>query len=299
MAGNWINDSLKNVCNRIARIKGVLVSEVTDIGSIRVVLEGMNRDLRIDILDIGKRSMLPVHVFYQMPDGNIIGESKPKTEWVQDYYKTLDVPGFAMQTSTAPPEEVAAEPKGALKLRRVRSATRGRPVVAWRLGDSEIRAGATLKFSKEAALQGSMGKTITVRNGAKATVNELSSRRPIAFVTIGDFNGIELPIHMMGSFYDVDKAIKKESIDEAKKAKSKSKLTPEFAKIMLAVGMGDPGNSPLGFGRAPGADNTPSDQPFDKDSWMVNRGAGGSADLDDDINTKEYEEVVESEDLEL
>lgn len=291
MAEQWKNDSLINVCKKIARMQGVIMAEVTDIGSIKVVIEGMDRELRSGILDIGKRSMLPVQVFYRMPDMTVVAEDKPQREWVDDYYKTLDVPGFAQGASGPPPEEVAKEIKGALKLRRVRSVTRGRPVVAWRLGDSELRSGAKLKFSKETALQWSMGKTLTVRPGATATVNELSSRRPIAFVTIGDYNGIELPIHMMGHFYDVDKVKPKtEAIAEAKK----SAMPSAFKKIMQVVGMGDVDSD---WGRDPKKDNVSVNQPFDKDSWMTRD--GGKDSLDDDIKTNEYEEVVESSELEI
>lgn len=235
----WQNDSLEYVRNRIARMARVESAEITDIGAIKVVLSGgIDRALREDVLEVARRAMLPVHVFYRMPDGKVVGEEVAKTEWVGDYYKDLNVPGFGGSAnsapSSAPPEEVAAEPKGALKLRRVRAGTRGRPVVAWRLGQDELRVGTKVKFSKEAALQWSMGRTLNVRPGATAEVVQLASRRPIVFVKIGDhYNDVELPVHMLGHIFTTEKKLK-ESVDEAKR----KKISPEFDRLMNAIGWG-------------------------------------------------------------
>lgn len=268
--------------DRISLMAGVITSEVTDLGVIKVVVEGQDRELRSRILDLGKRAMLPIHVFYKMPDGAIVGEHN---EWVQDYYKPIHVQGFAGSAVEAPPEEVAKEVKGALKLRRVRSKRRGRPVVAWRLGDQELRAGSSVKFSKETALQWNMGKTLTVKPGATATVGELSTRRPIVFVKIGEYDGVELPVHMMNHSYTVN-GVKLESIDEVKK-KVKAGPPDHTDDTMMPSQINRLMNA-IGFGRNPDFDNVPVNQPFDKDGWIVR----AKDTIDDDV---EEEEVSFSE----
>lgn len=266
----WQNGSLEHVRSKIARMEKVESAEITDIGAIKVIIKGgIDRAIREDILEVGKRAVLPVQVFYRMADGSVVGESKAKTEWVNDYYKNVNVPGFGgsagAKPSEAPPEEVAAEPKGALKLRRVRASTRGRPVVAWRLGEEEVRVGTKIKFNKEAALQWSMGRTLNVRPGATAEVVQLASRRPMMFVKIGDSHtDVELPVHMMGHVFTTQKQVK-ESVDEAKK---KSKLGGDFNRLMGAIGWGRdqdqdevPGNSPAFVDRF-----TMRDQEFEEDA---------------------------------
>lgn len=264
----WRNGALEHVRNKIARMDKVESAEITDVGAIKVIIKGgIDRALREDILEVGKRAVLPVQVFYRMPDGSVVGEAK--TEWVGDYYKNVNIPGFggSAQPSEpeAPPEEVAAEPKGALKLKRVRSSSRGRPVVAWRIGDNELRVGTKVKFSKEAALQWSMGRTLNVRPGATAEVVSLASRRPLVFVKIGDnYTDVELPVHMMGHVFTTERKLK-ESLDEGKKFKIK--YGQDFNRLMTAIGWGrdhdkdeTPGNSPAFIDRY-----VARDQEFEED----------------------------------
>lgn len=276
------------VARMVSHMKGVESAEVTDYGTVQVVIAGgINRALREDILSIGKDTFIPIQVFYRMPDGRAIGEETKdhkRVEWIDDFYAPLHVPGFLGTNSEAPPEEVSKDPKGALKLRRVRASTRGKPVVAWRYGSSEVRAGSKIKFDKEAALQWTMGRTLSVRSGASAHVNELSSRRPIAFIRIGDYDNVELPIHMLGHFFSVmPNDAKKESLGEAKKTKAKDivDLSPEFGRIMNAVG--------IGWGRDPAKDNVPVNQPFDHDQWI----ARSKDVIDDDVELEEDEFTFE------
>src|SRR4051812_35996388 len=138
------------VAQLISRIRGVESADATDYGTVQAVISGgINRSLREQILDVGRDTFVPIQVFYRMPDGRVIGEDSTdakKVEWVDDFYSTLHVPGFLGTDSSAPPEEVSKDPKGALKLRRVRASTRGKPVVAWRYGNAEVRAGSQIKF---------------------------------------------------------------------------------------------------------------------------------------------------------
>ena len=252
----WRNSSLEHVCDKISRLSKVESAEVTDIGTIKVIIHGMDRSLREDILNIGKNAMLAIQVFYKMPDGNVVGE---QNEWVGDYYKPLHVPGFAGSPKEAPPDEVASKPDGAQKLKRIRAKTRGRPVVGWRLGDNELRVGTKVKFSREAALQWSLGRTLTVRPGATAEVSELSSRRPIAFIKIGgDYSDVELPIHMMGQVFQAVMPAKMESVDEVKKTKPKS----EFNRLMMAIG----------WGRDPDEPQPSDNNPVFRDRWKLRDG---------------------------
>lgn len=265
-------------------------AEITDVGAIKVIIKGgIDRALREDVLEVGRRAMLPVHVFYRMDDGEVVGENIQQSEWVGDYYKSIHVPGFGGSAgstqSDAPPEEVAVEPKGALKLRRVRATTRGRPVVAWRLGQDEVRIGTKLKFNKEAALQWSMDRTLNVRPGATAQVTQLSSRRPIVFVKIGDsYDDIELPVHMMGHVFTTQKSTK-ESMAEAK---VKIRISPDFDRLMTSIGWGrDPdkdevqGNSPMFKDK-----NVARDQEFEEDADCDDQ------DDDDDDEKKSTQKIL-------
>ncbi len=276
----------RHVRNKIAAHAGVESVNISDVGGLEVVLGGgVNRPLREAILDMARNAMIPVSVSYRMPSGQMFEESKesPTQEWVADYYTPLKIPGFAGEPVEAPPEEVAAEPKGALKLSRIRSKTRGRPVVAWRIGGQEVRAGTQVKFAKEACLQWTMGRTITIKPGASANVSELSSRRPIAFIKVGEYDQVELPIHMLGHAYNVDQ-VKVESVIEAKK----SKMSPELKKIMIQVGMG---GQAAGWDDQQGRRRNPDDV-----LTRLGTAPAGSAALDDDINT--YEETITAADLE-
>lgn len=269
--------SLNFVARKIAAISGVEFSQVSDNGVIEVVIAGINRHLREDVLEIAQRAMMPIMVGYRAPDGNVIGEKQAKNEWVEDYYKSIHVPGFATDTSEAPPEEVAAEPQGAQKLHRIRAKTRGRPVVAWRVGDDEIRAGSTIKFTKEACLQWTMGRTLTVKPGAKAKVSQLSSRRPIVFIQIGDYDGVELPVHTLGHLFSQDKPEKAKKKEESRQftESKQSAMSSEMSRIMMAVGLG----KQLGWGRPEGEDDVPENQPFNRDGWI----SKGDTDIQDDM----------------
>ena len=230
-----------HIKKKIESLKGVESVDVGEEGGLDVILEGgVNQPLRESVLDIGRRSMIPVRVAYRMSSGRVFEESKgSKTEWVDDYYSKIKVPGFLGEPREADPEEIASDPKGALKLLRVRSKTRGRPVVAWRHGDQELRAGTVIKFSRESCLQWTSGRTMTVKPGSIAKVSELSSRRPVAFIVIGDYDQIELPVHMLGHAYNVDKKTT-ESKEEEPKRSSRTMLSKEFKRIMNVVGLGNP-----------------------------------------------------------
>lgn len=291
--------ALDHVCRKILRLEGVESADITDLGAIYVVLSGglttETRNLREDILDIGRRAMLPIQVFYRLPDGNVVGEESEdlaKQEWVDDFYKPLIIPGFLGTTSEAPPEKVSKEVDGALMLRRVRASTRGQPVVAWRYGDQEVRAGSKIRFDKGTALQWTMGRSLSIRPGAMGTVSQLSSRRPIAFIQVGDYQNVELPVHMLGHFFTV--MPKTESIAEAKKKPDNGagefnhpdrtpdiEFAPEFNRLLNVVGFGKPAD----WGRDPDKDDVPVNEPFDRDNWIAR-----SKDTIDDH--KEYEEVV-------
>lgn len=286
--------AVAHVISRISSLRGIESTDLGKDGAINVVIAGgINRDLREEVLDIGRRAMLAVRVYYRMPDGNVIGESKPvietlygKSEWVEDYYKTVRVPGFAGDSSDAPPEEVAAEPKGSLKLRRIRAQTRGRPVVAWRVGDDEIRVGTKIKFEKEACLQWTSGRTLTIKPGAEAHIAELSTRRPIVFIRIGDYDSVELPVHTIGHLFTTVKANGKVK-SEAKEPKKKD-LPPEIHRILNAVGFGQP----VGWARDNDTDNVPANDPFFRDRWI----SRGVTTIDDDIETEDDQVLPDPDD---
>lgn len=234
--------------DKIARLGGIESVGVGKDGAINAIISGgIDRRLREEVLDIGRRAMVPVRVFYRMPDGNVIGED------VGDYYKTITIPGFATATSDAPPEEVAAEPKGALKLKRIRKNSRGRPVVGWKVGDKEIRRGTEIEFKNPASLQWTLGRTLTVKPGAKAVVADLASRRPLVYLTIGGYESVELPVHTLGHIFDLPKKPKNESKEHKQDNKSLGYMAPDIMKLVNAVGFG---SLPIGFGRA---DDLPSE----------------------------------------
>lgn len=222
------------VRDKISHLSGIESAEIGKMGEINVVIgAGVNRELRQEVLDIGSNSMLAVRVFYRMPDGRVIGESQ--LEGIEDYYKPVHVPGFLGEPVEAPPEEVAAEPKGALKLRRIRSKTRGRPVVGWKLGDREIRRGTDVKFKSATALQWTMGRTLNVKPGATAKVTGLATSQPMMYLNIGGYEGVECPIHAVDHVFDIESKAKgkKESIDS-----SIGYRMPELMRLINTVGMG-------------------------------------------------------------
>jgi hypothetical protein len=236
---------------KISRLEGVDSAEFGKSGELVVTLRGQNRTLREHVLDIGKRAMLPVRVFYKMPDGTCFGES------LEDYYTPIHVPGFVGDRVQAPPEEVASEKDGALKLKRIRSKKRGRPVLGWKYGDKEIRRGTKVTFKAPASLQWTMGRTMNVKKGANATVVDLATNRPIVYVAMGNYDGVELPVHAIGHVFEIS------ATAEEPKTKQESKmidatlgyLSPEMKRLVHAIG----------FGRDSGADEVPGNSPHSRD----------------------------------
>jgi hypothetical protein len=228
-----------------------------------------------------------------MPDGNVVGEDKKKlprtwNEWVDEFYEPVKVPGFFGTDSGAPPEKVVKDVAGSQLLTRVRASTRGKPVIAWRYDDMEVKRGSIIKFKKETSLQWTMGRMLSVKPGSMATVDELSSRRPIAFIRIGEFDNVELPIHMMSHFFDImpNYDVKKESKDDRNVKINKSKQAaaarqdPEMAKVIKNIGVGA-----IGWGRDPETDNVPGNQPFNRDQWIARSDDTIDDDIDVDLDT--------------
>lgn len=259
-----MHPSIKNsallgyVAERLRRMKGVAEATVVDDGCINVVLsKGIDRRLRQEALDVGKRAMVPVRVFYRMPDGRTIGEGQLTREAIEDYYTPIYVNGFAGCAPEAPADEVAGEKDGALKLKRIRSASRGRPVVGWRYGDKTVRRGSEIEFKQGCSLAWTMGRSMNVRKGAVGRITDLSTKRPVAYIALGDYEGIELPVHMLGTVFDISGS-KDQKVESKKKPEKKAPidsntgyLGPEFKRLIMAVG----------FGRVPGQDDTDRDSP--------------------------------------
>jgi hypothetical protein len=224
---------VQHVLDKISNLAGVLSADVGKIGEINVTLNGRNRDLREDILEIGKRAMLPIRVFYKLSDGTSIGEA------LEDYYKPLHVPGALGDTSLAPPEEVAAEPKGALKLKRLRGPGRGRPVVGWRYGEDEIRKGTNIKFKNDASLQWTMGRVLNVKPGASGKIIDLSTNKPMAYIQVGGYDSVELPIHSIGHIFDVQKKEKVKTESNEYVDNELGYKVPELRRLINVIGMGN------------------------------------------------------------
>lgn len=202
------------VQQRIRALTGLESVSLADDGAINVIISnGIDRKLREDVLEIGKRALVPVRVFYRMPDGRAIGEGQLRQEGIEDYYTPIHVPGFLGDKEVATPDEVATDVKGAEKLKRVRGVTRGRPVVAWKVGNASVRRGCEVAFKKAMSLQWTMGRTINVEKGVKGKVVDISSRRPIAYLEVGNYDGVELPIHMLGHAFELVTRPVKESSD--------------------------------------------------------------------------------------
>jgi hypothetical protein len=268
------------VAKKIARVPGVELSAIVRDGAIDVVLEGgYNRPLRAHVLNIGQRSMVPVRVYYRMPDGRAIGEGTAVREFeenglqneaIEDYYTRVHVAGFAGEPAKAPPDQVAGDAygtvdvkkdvdardsSGQLVLKRIRGKTRGRPVVGWAYGNHTLKKGCKVKFKKAASLQWTMGRTVAVKAGSYGTVTGLASKRPIAYLSMGGQGQIELPVHAVGHVYDVMVDPKLESARPFEEAKGASKpidnktgyKNSNLKRLVMAVG----------FGRTPSEDDTP------------------------------------------
>ena len=262
---SYTTPAVSHVAKKIARIEGVEQVGIARDGAIDAIIEGgYNRPLRAHILDVGRRAMVPVRVFYRMEDGRAIGESEAhqelQAEALEDYYTPIRVAGFAGEPATDPPEEIAGDSYGTvdvakktndrdsygqLKLQRIRGNGRGRPVIGWRYGSKELRQGSKVKFKNHACLQWTMGRTMKVKSGTQAMVKSLSSRRPLVYLSIGGHEQIELPVHAIGHVYDVMSDPKMESAQYSETPMS-SALSPELKRLVMTIG----------FGRVPGADDT-------------------------------------------
>lgn len=261
--------TVDHVAKKIARLPGVEASYIGRDGAIDVVLEkAFDRPLREHAIQIGMRAMIPVRVFYRMPDGNIVGEAKAghKIEAIEDFYTNIHVAGFAGSVPSAPPEEIAGDAQGdkkvgvekdtrddsgQLKLARIRSTSRGREVVGWRYGNKALRSGDKVKFKEACVLQWTSGRTVKVPVGMTGKVSKVASKSPMAYLSMGGHDGIELPVHAIGHVYDV-------MIDPALESKatpltsSQAGLPPQIARLVMT----------LGFGRPPGeGDVTPTNGP--------------------------------------
>ncbi len=178
----------RRALDKILKLNGVNGALLAEDGALRVEISQMDDDLHESVMAVGKSYMVPVQI-----------------RLVEDVaYAPIQVAGALGDKPVAPPEEVAADVDGALKLKRIRGTTRGRPVIGWRYGKHEVRQGTKLKFSKDSCLKWTMGRTLMVKPGAGATVTALSSRRPIVFISMGEYDDIELPVHMLGHVTEVD-----------------------------------------------------------------------------------------------
>lgn len=220
------------VARKILALEGVDTVGITDNGTIVTTLVGVDRHLREEIIDICKRAMMPASVVYKLENGQVVTEAQldehgtfalplisysnnmysadqidklgvrgpiePDTRW----YARVDVPGQLGDTPEAPADEIAA-PDGGQKLKRLRSKGRGRPVVGWKFGDKTVRKGSNLKALDHCSMQWTMGRILNVKPGTVAHVTELSTRRPVAFADIGEYTGVEIPVHMLGKMFDL------------------------------------------------------------------------------------------------
>lgn len=277
--------AVDHVAKRIARLPGVEASFIARDGAISAVLEqAFDRLLRERIIQMGMRSMIPVRVFYRMPDGNIVGEMKEgrKAEAIEDFYTTIHVAGFAGSDPSAPPEEIAGDAYGdkvgkekddrdnlgQLKLVRIRSASRGRQVLGWRYGKSTVRIGDKVKFKEPCVLQWTMGRTVKVGAGMMGAVSQMSSKSPMAFLSIGGHDGIELPIHAVGHVYDVmvDPALESKDSGKARDVMPSDVTSPlNVSRKLGTVGFGRPHGEPWVTPR-----NGPNfKQPKDQPNWLM------------------------------
>lgn len=267
---SFIPPAVEHVAKKIARVPGVEASYIGWDGAVDAVLEtAFDRSTRQHVLDIGKRALVPVRVFYRMPDGETIGESDIlKNESLEDFYTRIRVAGFADDGPNATPSEIAGDAygdkdvkrnvdardkSGQLKLTRIRATTRGRPVIGWEYGGDSLKVGDRVKFKKACCLQWTMGRTVSIRPGMTGRVSQMSSRRPIAFLDLGNGEKVELPIHAAGHVYDVmvDPRLesKQAGLHERKGTRpGRSALTPQMKRLVMTVG----------FGRTPGIDDTPT-----------------------------------------
>jgi hypothetical protein len=275
-------DVLGNVAGRIRRLEGIESAAPDKNGTIVAVANtgGIDRGLRQEALALGKRAMVPVRVFYRMPDGRMIGEedfsnedhqcrhcvesatkklvcsrgfaptcdehestarktllmqgyhleSIVNLEAIEDFYTRVYVDGFAGDKVEAPPEEVAVEPEGAKKLQRIRSNGPGNPVVGYKIGNMECGCGSTVKFKKGTTLNWTGGKTMNVKKGAVGHVYEMSAKHPLGYLQIGQYSGVQLPMHAIGHLFDVMVSEAKEKLPEYP--------TLDYQRLVNTIGFG-------------------------------------------------------------
>lgn len=293
---NFVSPAVDHVARKIARLPGVEGSYIGRDGAIDAVLEtAFDRPLRQHVIQMGMRAMVPVRVFYRMPDGNIVGEDNGKVEGIEDFYTNIHVAGFAGSDPSAPPDAIAGDAYGdkdvgrekdtrddggQLKLVRIRSETRGRKVVGWRYGSNTVRSGDKVKFKEPCVLQWTMGRTVKVGAGMSGKISQVSSKSPMAYLSMGGHDGIELPVHAVGHVFDV-------MVDPALESKQTSKpttinralagLPPQISKLVMTVG----------FGQSPDTDAaTPTNSPHHKAGgvrYMQGYGSKPEATEDDDM----------------
>jgi hypothetical protein len=252
--------TVDHVAKKIARLPGVEASFIGRDGAIDVVLEkAFDRPLREHAIQIGMRAMVPVRVFYRMPDGKIVGESKAgqKIEAIEDFYTNIHVAGFAGSEPSAPPEKIAGDAQGdqkvgaekdsrddagQLKLARIRSTSRGREVVGWRYGSKALRSGDKVKFKEACVLQWTSGRTVKVPVGMTGKVSRVASKSPMAYLSMGGHDGIELPVHAIGHVYDVmiDPALESKKVSLPPDIAKEVSLPHHIKKVMATVGFGRP-----------------------------------------------------------
>lgn len=267
---SFVPPAVDHVAKKIALIPGVAETYIGWDCAVDAVLEmAFDRVTRQRVLDVGKAALVPVRVFYKMPDGEVIGESEAKKyESIDDFYTNIHVAGFAGDTKASSPDEIAGDAYGdksvsrtsderdkggQLKLSRIRASSRGRPVVGWKYGEKSVRKGDKVKFNKPCCLQWTMGRTVNVQPGATGTVSQLSSRRPIAYLNLGNNEKVELPIHAVGHVYDVmvDPSLESRRIARKPLAERRSSMSPQMKRLVMTIG----------FGRPPGGDDTPTNSP--------------------------------------
>jgi len=259
---SYIPPTVERVAQKIARVPGVELSAIARDGAVDAVIEGgYNRPLREQLLGIGHRSMVPVRVFYRMPDGRAIGESEARSyeEAIEDFYTDVHVSGFVGSRKEPDPATSAGDAYGdwpskgekerddygQLKLCRLRTRGRGRPVVGWKYGPKSIRKGDKVKFNKAASLRWTMGRTVKVRPGAMGQVSDVSTSQPILYLKMGNREQVEVPVHAIGHIYDV---MLTPSLEHKHGLQEGSGLPNEIRRLVMAVG----------FGRAPGDGDTPT-----------------------------------------
>jgi hypothetical protein len=266
---SFVPKAVDRVAKKIARMPGVEASYIGWDGAVDAVLEtAFDRVTRQHVLDVGKHALVPVRVFYRMPDGDVIGEDQAaKYESLDDFYTDIHVAGFAGDDKASSPDEIAGDAygdkdvsrgsdvrgkDGQLKLTRIRASSRGRPVVGWKYGDRTLRVGDSIKFKKACCLQWTMGRTVNIRPGATGKVSQMSSRRPIAYLSLGNNEKVELPIHAVGHVYDVMVDPNLESVNQPLAERApRSSMTTQMKRLVMTIG----------FGREPGMDDEPTNSP--------------------------------------